>query len=333
MRARGIAVVLSLCASTAVAEPNELGLAWQAPASCPDAASVRARIESRLGHSLDDETVSPEMDLGIDVAIARDHDHFVARIDLAAVTVATDVRTLTSSRCDELADAVAVIIARVTSEHRARKAVARVAPTPVAAPAHPPIVVAGRDTDDEAVEVHHDAPVIPPPPRLWSIGVRLSGVSGVGVVPQVGLGAEVALTVRHRSTLAEIGETSWLATSADVHLAMPTRVDIGLDVTSTRIGWRPEELPLRAWAIAEVGSMQGSGSGLANPLTGSGRWVAAGAGFGVAWQMTRWARLVGSTEVLGAFERVRFSLGDGVVVFAPSPVSARATCGIEVGWQ
>jgi hypothetical protein len=49
--------------------------------------------------------------------------------------------------------------------------------------------------------------------------------------------------------------------------------------------------------------------------------------------MTKWARLVGTTEVMAAVERVRFSLGDGTVVYAPAPMSARATCGIEVGWQ
>ena len=100
-----------------------------------------------------------------------------------------------------------------------------------------------------------------------------------------------------------------------------------------RIGWRSEQLPLRGWASVEVGTMYGNGVALANAALGEGRWFAAGTGFGVAWPMTRWARLVGTTEVMVAIQRVRFSLDNGSVVYAPAPMSARATCGIEVGWQ
>ena len=117
MTARGIVVALSLVASL---QPHNLrSLRVVAPAGCPDAASVRARIEQRLGHSIEDMVV------GIDVAIAHEHGQFVARIDLGAVTVATDVRTLSSARCDELADAVALIVARVASERPARRENAR----------------------------------------------------------------------------------------------------------------------------------------------------------------------------------------------------------------
>ena len=34
-----------------------------------------------------------------------------------------------------------------------------------------------------------------------------------------------------------------------------------------------------------------------------------------------------------AIDRVRFTMGDGLVVYAPSPMSFRASAGIEVGWQ
>src|SRR5512146_1572335 len=62
-RMRVLAVVAVLIASSvAAAQPNALGLAWQAPAACPTEASVRARIEQRLGEALDDAVVS-----GIDI--------------------------------------------------------------------------------------------------------------------------------------------------------------------------------------------------------------------------------------------------------------------------
>jgi hypothetical protein len=379
MRALAILVVLS--ASWQVgAQPSDL--AFRAPASCPTEASVRARIAHRLGGSLDEILVS-----GIDIAIARDHGRFVARIDLRALTVANDIRTLTSAHCDELADAVAVVVARVARERAVRRAAApartddnhsagdrraddrhadddkrvadgkrtddtraaddkRVADGKRAErtddtraddkhAAAPPVVATRTDDDEPAVE--RTVAAVPEhvalPPRLWSLGMRLSGVSGIGVVPEVGLGAELALAVRHDALLAELAETWWMRSGADAQINGPGHVDVGLRVTAARVGWRPENLPLRGFAAAEVGTMSGVGVGVTNPEENGGRWFAAGAGFGVAWQMTRWVRLVGSTEVLIAIERVRFALGNGVIVYAPSPMSARASCGIEVGWQ
>jgi hypothetical protein len=49
--------------------------------------------------------------------------------------------------------------------------------------------------------------------------------------------------------------------------------------------------------------------------------------------MAPWIRLLGATETMLALERVRFSTGDGIVVYAPSPMSFRTICGLEIGWQ
>ena len=324
MRALAIATIL-IASRSAGAEPrvaerttNEHGLAWQAPASCPDAASLHARIEHRLGVALDDILVE-----GIDVSVARASGRFVARVDLRALTVANDVRTLTSTRYNELTDAVAVIVARVARE--------RAASPPVVAK---PKVVAAAEPDAPQIT---RAVVTEKPPttyRRWALGMRVSGVSGIGIVPEVGLGAELALTLRHDSLSGEVAETKWLTSGADAHIGGPARVDVGLQVTAVRVGWRPPHLPLRAFAAAEVGTMDGIGvnTGI-TPENNNTRWFAAGAGFGVAWQMNSWLRLVGTTEVLLAVERVKFALGNGMIVYAPSPMSARASCGIEIGWQ
>jgi hypothetical protein len=294
-------LVVVAVAGTAHAQ-GELGLAWQAPAACPDAGALRSRVEQRLGHPLDDAPISIDVqELG---------SHYVAQVDLGD----DDVRTLTSARCDDLADAVAVIVARAAGEHHA-----------------PPTQVAVREPDEPVVAVH--AHLTAPHLRTWSIGARLSGVSGVGIIPEVGLGGELAVTLRRKSTMAELAATRWAVSKAQLHGGGPAHVDVGLDVTAMRVGWRSEQLPLRGWASVEVGTMYGNGVALANAALGEGRWFAAGTGFGVAWPMTKWARLVGTTEVMLAVERVRFSLGDGSVIYAPAPMSARATCGIEVGWQ
>jgi hypothetical protein len=161
----------------------------------------------------------------------------------------------------------------------------------------------------------------------------LSGVSGIGVIPKVGLGGELAVTLRYERRLAELAHARWVVSAAQFHSGGPAKVDVDLDVAIARYGWRPHDLPLRAWLGVEVGTMHGRGVKLPSQQLESGRWLSAGAGFAVTWQMLPWARVVGAMEVMAAVERIRFTLGDGMVAYAPAPMSVRTTCGIEVGWQ
>jgi hypothetical protein len=298
-------------ASTAAAQSVAMvetrpSLTWHAPAGCPDDANLRARIERRLTRPLDAAVA------GIEIDVVESSGRYVARIDLRAMTVANDVRTLTSPRCEELADAVAVIVTRVASEAIARKR------------------VAAREEDHAAVII---ATVeLPPPRRLWSIGARFSGVSGIGIIPKVGVAAEMAISARRDELLIEVAGTRWLDSWAQLHDGAPAVVDVGLDVAAARVGWRPANLPLRAWGAVEVGLMDGVSVETPGEQFDAGRWVAAGGGFGVAWQMTKWVRLVGTNETMLAIQRMRFSTG-GEIVYAPAPMSFRASVGLEVGWQ
>lgn len=309
-----VLVAGSASAGPRVAASSPPPVAWRAPAGCPSSDDLRARIEQRLERSLDD------VSLGVEVDVTLAAGRYLARIDLAAVTVANDVRTLTSKRCSELTDAVAVIVARVAGEHLTRQRVALAAePFDASEPVLADSFVAG--TPDATV------------PRRWTLGARLSGVNGIGVLPQVGVGAELAVTLRADHHLVELGATRWFTSTAQLYTGRPRKVDVDLDVAVARYGWRPYEMPLRAWMGLEVGNMRGTGLDLPAGQLEGGRWIAAGAGFGIAWQMRPWIRLFGSTEAMLAIERVRFAMESGVVAYAPAPMSVRTTCGLEVGWQ
>ena len=296
MVVRSIWLWLALVA-TAYAEPGtDAGLVWRAPMACPDLGEVRARIERRLGMPLDLAVH------GIEVDIAPDGDvgarRFVARIDLRAVTVANEVRVLTSARCDELVDAVAVVIARIAAEHR---------------PAQ--------------VELSHRALATGAPPArppAWGGGFRGLGVSGIGALPGVAVAGELAAYVRHRSVFAELAGVRWRAVE---------RSDATLSTAALRIGWGSDRLPLRGWLAGELGSIAGYGINFDDGHVGSARWLAAGAGFGVAWEMTPHTRLIGIVELMVPLERARFVLQHNGAGYRPEPAAARSGFGLEVGWR
>jgi hypothetical protein len=292
--ARVLGVIL-LAVAPAAAEP-ELGLAWSAPAGCPDAATMRARIEQRLGSSLDDVAVDR-----IAIAIERDGDALVARVDLRE----PEPRTLKSASCDELADAVAVIVARIAAK---RIAAREIAPAP-------------------AVVVRAPEPAAP---ARWSFGARLATVSGVGALPGVGLGGELDAFVRRGPLAAELGVTSWLAGTARDSI-MNDQVTVGLSAAALRLGWR-SPWPVAAWLVGEIGSMTAIGTTAYDDHRLTGQWLAIGAGVGVEWNIRRWVGLVGTFEALDTVDRTRFQLADGTIVFEPKRASARISVGAEVRW-
>jgi hypothetical protein len=303
---RAFVVWVVLVASSAAASADN-GFVWAAPEPCPGQAEVRARIERRLGLPVDG-TVH-----GIEVQIAHEAGGFVARIDTRSVTLGNQVRTLTSARCDELADAVAVVVARLATEARVRQAEISRRSTAI------PVVTAQA------------------PPRRgpgpWGGGVRAIAVSGVGVLPGVGVAGELALYGRRHSYFAELAGTRWARSSKHLTDGAPGAVDVSLITAVLRAGWSPTNMHIRAWAVGEAGPMTGEGISLNDPRIGTGRWTAAGGGFGVAWPMWDYARLVGSFEVLAAFEQVKFVLADGVEVYRPAVGVARFALGLEIGWK
>lgn len=325
--------MISVLALAALAAPAvaDRAFAWRAPASCPRADEVRARVERRLGGSLDG------LVQGIEIEITRDGSGFVAQLDARALTVANDIRTLRSTRCSDLADAIAVIVARLASE--ARKAEpAHPAPfgtEPQMIESAPPVVAVA---DEPGPEEEREARVVrsgpsPVRPRTWGGGVRALALSGIGALPRINLGGEIAGYVRHDDYFGEIALARWVPQSARLDPGAPARVDVSLDVVALRGGWGPERLPIRAWLLTEVGRMQGQGLAVLDPQVDSSRWIAVGGGFGVAWPMARLARLVGTFEVAVPLQRTTFMLRNGADLYEPSAMAARCALGLELGWR
>lgn len=172
----------------------------------------------------------------------------------------------------------------------------------------------------------------------WGGGVRLTGLSGVGALPGVNIGAEVAVFVRRDERFIELGLGRWVPQETYVVAERPERVELGLDVWTLRGGWASTTMPLRAWLLVESGELAGQRevTGMIARMVGAvadeRRWLAAGGGVGVAWPMSDRARLVGTVELAIPIERTPMMMMSGSE-FEPDPAAARANLGLEVGWR
>lgn len=176
--------------------------------------------------------------------------------------------------------------------------------------------------------------------RVLAIGLRLTGLSGVGALPGVNIGGEVAGYVRWEQRFVELGLGHWQPEKTMIVREAPERIELGLDVWTLRAGWASMERPLRAWLLVEAGELAGPHgmmpTGVPRMVTGQvasdHTWLAAGGGFGVAWPMSDRARLVGNVELAVPFGREPMMMDTGQSV-QPDAAAARASLGIEVGWR
>lgn len=188
------------------------------------------------------------------------------------------------------------------------------------------------------VYVAHKKPSPLATTERWGGGVRLTGLSGIGALPGVNYGGEVAGNVRHDELFAEFALGRWRPQKTYVVTESPQRVELGLDVWTLRGGWASMSMPLRLWGLVEVGELASAGMPgvVARMMTGevpdSRRWRAVGAGFGVAWPMSNNARFVGMIEIAVPVDRGTVML-DTAGAYRSDPMAARSSAGLEVGWR
>lgn len=294
-----------------------INLEYRAIPGCPDETSMREALGARLE--------PPQLDEQVRVQIVRAGGKFAASIDLTALT-GERARIVASPTCDRaFVDAIALVIARARGErlyldpHHAYTP----ATTPPATAnamiettttAEPPVVV-----DEPAPPANPPATPFarpgPPPREDWEITAHVDGVSGVGGVPEVGLGGEVGAFARFGTGFVELAGTRWMRSGASVQ---KSTVDVDLLTVAVRGGWAPE-LPIRAWGVVETGDMT---EHIATPSTQT--WTGVGAGFGVQWPISPRVRAVGSVEAVVAVQRPSFS------GYRPWPLSPRAAFGLEI---
>jgi hypothetical protein len=174
--------------------------------------------------------------------------------------------------------------------------------------------------------------------RRWAFGARLTGLSGIGALPGVNYGAELATYVRHDEMFAELAFGWWRPEHEHIVTTTPEPVKLGMDVWTLRVGRSSMATPLRAWLLIEGGEIAGAKGMpgvMARMVTGDTpterRWQAAGAGFGVAWPIADTARLFGMIEFAVPFNGGNVMVGQEA--YESEALAARSSVGIELGWR
>ena len=315
--------VLFVSSPTHAQGPERVELTWQAPAGCPSAAEVRARIHQLVG-----ATTANGSRLRARAVVTRNPDgRFHLRL-LVEMDEVTGERHIEGRSCVDLAGAAAVNIVLLlgsappsdaSSAEPDSEGAAPVSLQPSAAEAEPeldqaqPLATRGEPHDESSA-------------REWRVLLRLPiAALGLGPLPRpsVGLALGAGLELGNWSILAETA--AWLQQTVQA-----TRAGVGIDITHVDASLRT--CRTFAWGMFEVAPCvrvslrhiwaRGAGAHV-SARTAESTWIAPGMGAQLALPVSDWLKLfaVGDAQLETARPRVSIDGVGPVSQLAPASVS------------
>lgn len=302
-----IAIALVAWASAARAQDGAT-IAWDAPAGCPDAESLRRAVEAQLGVPLTDPSVPA---VRIDVR-ARGDDRRGWRV---TIVMEGGERTIEGATCVEVTAAAALVIALALVPDEPPAAVRpkrrrRTNPEPARDSELPGTVVAA-------------APRAAPPIRWWS----MAGLAGN---PDASAGVVAAVAGERGRWRVGVAGAYWFERRYELDGDPPRGGDLSRWMVSGRVCWR-----WRTWWCGggEFGEIRGRGFGFMGAESGAARWVGPLAGVEDGWPLTPRIHLWGQLDVSVPLRRPSFTIGELDEldeVYRMPPVDVRAYAGVAV---
>jgi hypothetical protein len=285
--------------------PLPIDLRWEAPAGCPDVATVRAAIARGLPAA--PAGVAPSIaPMAASIFVrALDDDHWQASLELRGADW-TATRALRGASCGAVADAASLVIGlALTSELSAR-----------------PVVV---------------APAPTPPPRAPALSTPVASLSVVGesgALPAATIGGALALGWRWTRARVEL-RASLFAPRTSYVAAFP---DIGGRISLATLSARDcalwgGTLSLGPCVVVGVDRIAGTGIG---PITTAAvtSWTPSfAAGVQGEWRVSRWVAAFLEVEEAIPLVRARFSVENVGMVHQAAPVSLRGAAGLELRFR
>lgn len=294
--------------------PPAIEIQWEAPAVCPDAASVRAAVERLLGKPLS----------GLDPvnvhATGRVVTNAAGKWELSAQLVVgerVEEELLVAKECGALADAMALKVALAIDPLAVAEAVQPSQPPPVPVrPAASPKPAATSSASSE---------------RRLQLGARLVGQVALGPLPGTTPGAAAYVSLQWPAFRVELGgEAFW---GGVAHYDAPPGVGADLQLfagvargclTPAAGAWR---FPICAGP--ELGVMRGSGFGVAETSATTGLWGGLTLGPALEWRATPRLSLWLEGAALLTLLKPEFHVRNLPSLYTPPTVAARAAAGLE----
>jgi len=324
-----------------VAGPASPGIEviWDAPASCPDAATARAEILARVA----DRPAARELEA---TARVRPLDDGAWQVEvLFRSDEGTTTRTLRAASCREALTATAVVVAIAVDPSLepppGEDPPTLVPPPPVSEP-DPVPPTATEPSPSVAADGAGDAPspVVREPAIRRELGVSASVRGGLdlGALPSPAGHVAAAVGLFGRGFEVQVGALHRIRTDSSVStLPRPAGGRFRLTAVQLRAGprlrWGAFELPLAAGL--ELGAIWARGIGDVEPIAVRRAWAAAIASAGVGWAprtglpRTSFALQLGLDGVVPLL-RPTFTLDDEVEVevLTVGPFAVRAWLGV-----
>jgi len=328
---RGALLGLAALATSSQSRAAEVRLA--APSVCNVGDELSFRAERALGQPIEAAAA-----VRCTIHIRRESAEYAARLEVQSIgsPQPSRSRSFSAPSCEKLTDtlALAVSLAIASGASGPTAAAGAAAPTPLAET--PPPAAPVQDPD------RVDAPSPPARVRTASglnFGASAALVADAGTLPGAGIGASLGMSVGLSAFDMRLLGTYLPPRGASIGAAEPRSPGAEIELLAGSVlacaprllGAPP--LAIGACAGAEMGRLEGTGTGLAVARSGGSWWSAAradamarwalGAGFGLGLQLS----------ALIPWDRDEFAVQGVGRVFRPWRVTSRATLGLsyEIG--
>lgn len=318
---------LVLWLGTSVAAAAELSIAL--PSACAIGDELSFRAERALGKPLGE--AAP---VRCTLHITRSTGAYAAQLEVAAIGSAGPARqrTFRAPTCEQLTETLAVaVVLAIGAEQSELAASAPAGPAAADAPrAEPP----GRSAATAAGVTDAPARSALPGDGTRAPGVRVHAALLVdsGTLPGAGLGAELAASLGWEALALRLLGTYLPERRAalDPSGAAAIRLLAGsLSACLPRLaGWG--ELEMGACAGAELGWLEGTGTGLDVDRSGGTLWGAGRGDATVRWALGRGVGLEVALSALLPVERDEFAVAGIGRVHRPGAVVGRASLGLSI---